>query len=194
MGDDDVVGKLLAAVAASLGGVGLVVWGGALVASSVLGPGGFRAGIADGVEAAFRLPSHTGDPAEAWPAETAATLPGPAPYWLATVVAALVAVLVAFGVFRLWLLVRRVGTADRGRLGVHARATFARAADLRTLFVTGPVPGRFILGRFGQRLVATECRATTRQARRMPRRRAVRRRQGDTGAVALIEFLAWFDS
>jgi type IV secretion system protein VirD4 len=173
-------------VAAVLGGVGLLVWGGALVASSVLGPGGFRAGIADGVEAAFRLPSHASDPAEAWPAETAATLPGPAPYWLATVVAALVAVLVAVGAFRLWRLVRRVGTADRRRLGVDARARFARASDLRTLFVAGPEPGRFILGRFGRRLVATECRATSRPARRVPRRGAVRRRQGDTGAVALI--------
>ncbi len=127
MRDDDEVGKLLAAVAAVLGGVGLVVWSGALVASSVLGPGGFRAGIADGVEAAFRLPSHAGDPAEAWPTETAATLPGPAPYWLATVVAALVAVLVAFGAFRLWRLVRRVGTFEGHRVAPVSQLLIGRS-------------------------------------------------------------------
>lgn len=58
----------------------------------------------------------------------------------------------------------------------------ARAQDLRTLFVKGPVPGRFILGRFGRHLVATECRTTAPPSRRP----SVRHRQGDTGAVALV--------
>jgi type IV secretion system protein VirD4 len=180
--DDAALSRLLPVVVLTVGGVGLVVWAGALLAAALHGPGGFRAGIADGAEAAFRLPSHLADPASAWPPETATSLPGPVAYWTATAVALLAVGVLTMGGFMLWRRVQRVGTADRRRLGVDARARFARHRDLRTLFVDGPAPGRFILGRFGRRLVATECRATT------PRSKwpSLRRRQGDTGAVALV--------
>jgi type IV secretion system protein VirD4 len=180
--DDTAVAKLLPVVVLAVGGVGLAVWAGALLAAGLFGPGGFRAGIADGAEAAFGLPSHMEDPAAAWPPETAASLPGPVAYWTATALTLLAVAALAAGTTALWRRVQRAGTTNRRRLGVDARARFARAKDLRTMFVDGPVPGRFILGRFGRRLVATECRATT------PRSRWpwLRRRQGDTGAVALI--------
>jgi type IV secretion system protein VirD4 len=180
--DEDVIARLLPAAVLAAGGVSLTVWVGALLAATLFGPGGFGAGIAHGVEAAFRLPSHIDDPATAWPPETAATLPGPVGYWTATALSLLAVSALAVGGFVLWRRVQRVGTADRRRLGVDARARFARPRDLRTLFVDGPVPGRFILGRFGRRLVATEYRATMARERRPWRRR----RQGDTGAVALI--------
>jgi type IV secretion system protein VirD4 len=180
--DDHVIGRLLPVVALALGAVGAAVWAGALVAATLFGPGGFRAGIADGAEAAFRLPSHMDDPAAAWPSEIVASLPGPLPYWAATAVTFVAVAAAAAGGLVLWRRVQRAGTADRRRLGVDALARFARARDLRTLLVDGPAEGRFILGRFRRRLVATECRATTRPAR-LPWRR---RRQGDTGALALI--------
>lgn len=179
---DDVVARLLSAAVLAVGGMGLAVWAGALLAATLFGSGRFAAGIADGVQAAIRLPSRPSNPAAAWPQDTAASLPGPVGYWAATAVALLVIGIVAVAGFALWSRLQRAGTADRRRLGVDARARLARPRDLRTLFVVGPVPGRFILGRLGRRLVATECRTTT------PRSRWqwLRRRQGDTGAVALI--------
>jgi type IV secretion system protein VirD4 len=180
--DDAALTKLLPVVVQAAGAAGLAVWAGALLAAALFGPGGFEAGIADGAQAAFRLPSHLGDPAAAWPSDAAATLPGPVAYWTATALTTMVIGALAAGGFAVWRRVQRAGTADRRRLGVDARARFARPRDLRTLFVEGPAAGRFILGRFGRRLVATECRATTRRSR-LPWRR---RRQGDTGAVALI--------
>jgi type IV secretion system protein VirD4 len=180
--DDAALAKLLPVAVLAVGAAGLAVWAGALLAAVLFGTGGFDAGIADGAEALFRLPSHMGDPGSAWPRETAGSLPGPGAYWTATALTTLVIAALAAGGFAVWRRVQRAGTADRRRLGVDARARFARPRDLRTLFVDGPWPGRFILGRFGRRLVATECRATTRRSR-LPWRR---RRQGDTGAVALI--------
>ena len=67
----------------------------------------------------------------------------------------------------------------RRRLGVETQARLAQPADLRTLIVRGPVPGRFLLGRLRRHTLATENRSA------MPRRRRPRR-QGDIGAVALI--------
>lgn len=167
---------------AVFGSVGLVVWCGAWLAALLTGGGGLDAGLGDGVAAGFRLPSYLGDPAAAWPAEVAVSLPGPFVYWLATAfVATGFAVLVAGGLW-VWQRVQRAGTVHRRRLGVDARAWLARRRDVGTLVVDGPVPGRFVLGRLGRRLVATECRATTEPAKRS----AVRRRQGDTGAVALV--------
>jgi type IV secretion system protein VirD4 len=182
MRDDDVIARLLPVVVLVVGGAGLAVWAGALLAAALFGAGGFRAGIANGVEAAFRLPSHVDDPGAAWPPGAAASLPGPVAYWMATALAMLGVGALAVGGLALWRRVQRVGTAGRRRLGVDARARFARPRDLRTLFVDGPFPGRFVLGRFGHRVVATECRATTAHSKRPWRRR----RQGDTGAVALI--------
>ena len=73
-----------------------------------------------------------------------------------------------------------MGTDRRRPLGVDARPAFARPRDLAPLLVRHPVPGRFVLGRVGRRLVATENRHRSR------RPLAHRRRRGDRGAVALI--------
>jgi type IV secretion system protein VirD4 len=182
MRDNDGFGRLVAWAIVLLGAVGLVVWGGARLAVVVAGGGAFDAGVAEGVAAACRLPGHLGDPAGAWPVDVRGGVPGPLIYWPATlVVVAAVAAIATAGLW-VWQRLQRVGTAPRDRLGVDARAWFARGRDVRTLVVDGPEPGRFVLGRWRRRLVATECRATTEPARR----EAVRRRQGDTGAVALV--------
>src|SRR5918995_181076 len=100
--DDTAVAKLLPVVVLAVGGVGLAVWAGALLAAGLFGPGGFRAGIADGAEAAFRLPSHMEDPAAAWRPETAASLPGPVAYWTATALTLLAVAALAAGTTVLW--------------------------------------------------------------------------------------------
>jgi type IV secretion system protein VirD4 len=173
--------RALFVVALGVTVTGGIVWAGATAAAQITG-GHLGASAADALKAAVRLPGHLGDPASAWPPERARVLPGPVPYWICTALVAAAAVALGVTAVRLWQRLWRAGTDDRPRLGVNARAWMARARDLRTLFVRGPVAGRFILGRFGRRLIATECRATTPRSRRP----AVRRRQGDTGAIALV--------
>lgn len=181
MGDDGAGAKVVAAATVALGLPVLVVWAGAALAAWWSGLA-FDAGLADAVTAALALPGHLHDPAAAWEPPINETLPGPVIYWAGTAVAVVVVALAAIAASAVWRHVRRVGTTERRRLGVDARAWLARPRDLRPLFVSGPQPGRFILGRAGRHLIATECRDTTRPSRRP----WVRRRQGDTGAVALI--------
>ncbi len=103
-------------------------------------------------------------------------VPGPWLYWPATAFVAAFAAVLAVAALR--MLHHRVGTAPRRPLGVDARARFATARDLRPLLVRQPMPGRFILGRFGRRLVATDVPRPGRSRRR--------RRFGDRGAIALV--------
>ena len=182
MRDDDLVGRLVVLAAMLFGLLGATVWGGAWLAVLASGGGSIDAGVGDGVVAAFRLPGHLTEPAGAWPRRAAVDIPGPLVYWPATLVVLAALGAVAVGGLWLWQRWQTAGTVDRERLGVNAKAWFARRRDMATLFVDGPVPGRFILGRLGRRIVATECRATTEPDRRA----TVRRRQGDTGAVALV--------
>lgn len=129
----------------------------------------------------MRLPEEWSDPRMAW--ERSAdqeALPGPALYWSATLIVALVAAAVLVLGMRVWRASR-----DRGRvrLGVGTRARFATGRDLAPLVVRRPVPsGRFVLGRVHGRLVATEDR---RAADLSGRRRSSRFRQGDRGARSL---------
>jgi type IV secretion system protein VirD4 len=170
----EIVVLALAAVAAAVLGI---VWAGASLA--LLATGHPRALTLEATaRAARQLPDTLGDPAAAWPAPAGDLLPGPVLYWACT---AAVAVAVAVGVaagYRRWG-GHRVGTTRRRPLGVDARAGFATPADLDPLIVPGPIRGRFILGRAGRRLLATE--TASGQTRR--RRRA---RHGDRGAVALV--------
>ena len=68
-------------------GAGGIVWVGATAAAWITGDR-LDASAADALNAAVRLPGRLGDPAAAWPPETAAALPGPVPYWTCTGLAA----------------------------------------------------------------------------------------------------------
>ena len=173
-GFDDVVVWTLA----SAGALGAIVWGGAQLATMAAHRRTLPAGLATAVRAAFALPGHLGDPAAAWPAPARRLVPGPLLYWPATAFAALVVVAIAVGAYRLFG-GPRPGTERRRRLGVDTRARLARPRDLAPLVVRGPTPGRFLVGRVGGRLVATENRA-------LAGRRAHRGRRGDRTAVAVI--------
>lgn len=164
---------ICAVIAGSLGGA---VWIGAWVAAASAG-GGFSASFGDAVAAATRLPSNLADPRSAWPVEAQPSLPGPILYWASTVIVLLGTAAAVALVFRV-VSRSRVGTFPRRPLGVDARARFATARDLKPLAVTGPHPGRFLLGRHGRHLLATELPPDGRRRRRG--------RQGDRGAVALI--------
>lgn len=169
--------ELLVIVGAGIiGSLGGAVWLGAWAASAVSGEQ-LRASFADAVTAAIRLPSHLGDPMAAWPVEARASIPGPLLYWTATITLLVITLAVAVVVVRL-VSRSRVGTLPRRPLGVDARARFATSRDLRPLIVSGPHPGRFMLGRHGRRLLATELPPEGKRRRRG--------RQGDRGAVALI--------
>lgn len=163
---------LLTAAAGFLLLGGFVIWGGASL-SALLAGGRLKASFSDAIDAGWRLPSHLGDPRQAWLGGHKDGLPGPALYWSST------ALLAALGVGSVVLGIRlfrhRVGSAARRPLGVDARTRFARARDIRPLLLRRPMPGRFVLGRFHRRLVATE----------VPRYGG-RKHSGDRGAVALI--------
>ena len=169
--------ELLVIVGAGIiGSLAGAVWLGAWAATAMSG-GQFRASFADAVTAATRLPSHLRVPRLAWPVEAQASIPGPLLYWTATVTLLVITLAVAAVVARL-VSRSRVGTLPRRPLGVDARARFATSRDLKPLAVRGPHPGRFLLGRHGRRLLATELPPEGKRRRRG--------RQGDRGAVALI--------
>lgn len=161
-----------------LGAASATVWGGAQVAVLAASRRTLPVGLGDAIQAALALPRFPGDPKEAWPMPLRPLVPGPALYWVATVVAALVVVGLLVGLHRVFA-GPRPGSEHRRRLGVEATARIARRRDLAPLVVRGPLPGRFIVGQVGGRLVATENRARARW-------RAHRSRRGDRSAVAVI--------
>lgn len=121
-----------------------------------------------------------GEPRHAWPEAIGGRLPGAVVYWSCTAIAAAGAVpLVALAVR--FLAGPRVGTMRRWPLGVEGRAAWATRRALRPLLVRAPMAGRFVVARFGRRLVANEAAS---YGRRGSRRGQARR--GDRGAVALV--------
>lgn len=141
-----------------IAGIGLAlvgaVWAGASLALAITGAGGSLP-LTAAADAVLRLPANLSTPAEAWPEPYAEVLPGASLYWLCTVVAAAGIIGTSAFVIR-WLTRSKVGTTKRRPMGVDGRTSFAKRRDLKPLLVSGPTPGRFVLARFGRRLVATE--------------------------------------
>jgi type IV secretion system protein VirD4 len=153
-----------------------VAWGGAVAAQLAAGNRPAIPAAAVG-HALGRLPANLSDPATAWGSPFSDTLPGPVLYWSCTAIIA-VAISGAAVVLVKWFSRSKVGTSRRRPLGVDARPRFAKARDLAPLLVRSPQSGRFIVARFGRRLVATEATPTAGE-KRGPRR-------GDRGALALV--------
>ncbi len=169
----------MVAVLVALSGILGCVWVGAELALLIATRQPMPIGLSATLAAAFRLPGNLGQPALAWTSVVAERLPGPLLYWSATglcVIAVTVGVAWAWGRWSM-----RPGPEHRRRLGVDTEARLATPRDLAPLVVGGPVPGRFILGRMGGRLVATEDRRSA-----PARSRRARARQGDRSAVAVI--------
>ena len=177
-GGDEWIAILI--VAAGLATVG--VWGGAQLASLLHSRDTLPASPATGMAALVRLPSNMGDPAQAWGDPLASQLPGVVLYWLATGVVALVALAAGVGAY-VAVTSMRIGTNRKARLGVEPQARLARRRDLKPLIVDGPTRGRFILGRVGHKLVATEDRHSQSAA---AQRNRTRTRVGDRSAVVVV--------
>jgi type IV secretion system protein VirD4 len=173
--NDDWTNTLFVVAVLSAGGLAGAAWLGAQLAALLAGNDTLPAGIGDAVTALTRLPSNMSDPKQAWSPEQRGQLPGPVLYWASTVAVVLAASAV---VLLIWRLAR--GHSDaldrRERLGVPTQGRLATARDLRPLLVRRPQPGRFVVGRLGRRLIATES----------PTQRCGRRRASGRGAVALV--------
>ena len=152
-----------------------IVLGGATLAARLHGRR-LHATLGVAVRVLAKLPDHAGNPRDAWPSPIADTLPGPILYWFSTGVVAVAAVVSCVGVVRL----SRGLSPARKRLGVDVRARFATRRELRPLLIKRPTPGRFIVGRYGHSLIATQCRRTPESGRlrRMP--------EGDISSVAIV--------
>ena len=182
LGSFELVVVVVAGAAAS---VITAVWLGAWAALAVTGAARSLP-FSDAAQALTLLPSMAGEPSGAWPEPVAAALPGPVLYWVCTAVSAAI-VLGSIALVAWWISRSNVGTARRRPLGVDARTRFAKRRDLAAVLVRAPVPGRFVLARFGRMLIATEASPTHNiSGRARYRRRGGRRRRGDRGAVALV--------
>lgn len=146
--------QILIAVAVAATVAGAVVWGGAATASLVSGHGALQAGIGDTFAAMPGLVGDPGRPALAWPPRTQVQVPGAVIYWAATALIAALVVVVVVMLRRGWLAL----SPTRRRLGVDAHARFATRRELRPLMISKPVPGRFVFGTWGGKLLATENR------------------------------------
>ena len=168
-----------AATLVVLGGgvVTIAVWAGAELATLATRRHVLRVSLADALAAAVKLPARLGVPREAWPEVIRPDVPGPIPYWIATVLAIGVVGALAFMISKPFRS-KDVGTR-RTRVGVDTRVRFATTRDLKPLVVSGPVDGRLILGQVGRQLVATEDRSQQPMARRHAR-------AGDRSSVCVI--------
>lgn len=151
-------------------------WLGAELSAAVFGGGTFACTAAGVIASLTRLPSHLTRPADAWPSLVSHMLPGAVPYWACTIVTLSLVAMIGVGVMRV-VTPDGPGLARRDRLGVDTRSRLARRRDLAPLLVRGPASGRFVVGRIGRRLVATE------HAAGRPARHA---HAGDRSAVAVI--------
>lgn len=114
-----------------------------------------KAGLAESFSALRLLPTHWSDPRRAWVEPAASNLPGPVLYWLSVVVV----LAAALGALLLWLKYRqrRHEPIDRRRrVGVDAQPRLATTKDLAPLLGREPEAGRFVLGRWGRRVLMTE--------------------------------------
>ena len=172
LGGDEAAAVLLLVVGLTCA----AVWSGAQLAALVSTGRFVGATLGHALSAGLRLPANASNPAAAWPSEISGGLPGPVIYWACTIAA-----FVAEASVAVWLWLRvfasRVGTSRRNRLGVAVGARLATRKDLAPLVVGGPTARRFIFGREGGRLLATE--SGDEQARRGVR-------QGRRSAVTVI--------
>ena len=160
----------------------VATWAGAQAAALVHAGRTMPASPADGLRALVRIPANASEPRVSWEPAVAELLPGPVLYWTTTSVVVLVALGIVVGMYGRFG-TTRVGTDRKDRLGVTPEARLARRRDLKPLIVKRPTAGRFVMGRVGRDLVATEDRTT--QSKQAQRKRE-RTRVGDRSAVVVV--------
>ena len=147
------------AIGVGLGGllaVGIIQW---LIGNLAAMLGRARLLHATPVDAVRSLPGllkHAGNPAASWPAAVRGNLPGPVPYWIATVVVLTAVTAGALAVITLVGRRRQVPIDKRRRLGVPTQPRLATRRDVAPLFTRRPEPNRFVLARHGRGYLSTE--------------------------------------
>ncbi|MFN8038746.1 MAG: type IV secretory system conjugative DNA transfer family protein [Acidimicrobiales bacterium] len=142
----------------------------------------FDANFGDSFPALFQMPRNLADPRHAWKGRAVDQLPGPWLYW-GTAVAVTAAVLFLYLTISKRIHGRDRGVDERVRFGVSTQARQAKTADLSSLIVRQPEPGRLLIARHRRKLLATE---TNRAAPTNRRERRGLRRRGDRGSVIHI--------
>ena len=130
------------------------IWLVGQIAGALFGAGWPTVGAGDVAGVLVRLPSHLGDPRQAWPAVTQPGLPGAGGFYAALAVLGLVAAVLALVGLRVLRRVRPLAGPQQRRR--ERGASWARRSELRPLLVNRPQPGRLTLGRVSVRLVAAE--------------------------------------
>ena len=165
------------AIAMALGGllaVGIIQW---LIGNlaALLGRARLLHGTpVDAVKSLPGLMKHPGNPAAAWPAAVRPNLPGPAPYWIATLLVLVGVTALALAAATMLGRRRQVPIDKRRRLGVPTQPRLATRRDLAPLYTRQPEPNRFVLARHGRGYLSTE--DTTGRAGR----------RGVAGAIAIF--------
>jgi hypothetical protein len=162
---NDVFEKFLMAGLFVLIALLVVVWAGAQLATLVTHGHPLHTTFQQAGDAMLAMRDHMGDPRSAWLPEQRDQLPGPILYWLSTVVAMVAGIGVAYLAWKVF----RDPTESldpRRRAGVSAQGRLAKPMELGPLLIRRPVPGRFVLGRVGRRLIATEAVGFIKRRRR----------------------------
>ncbi len=164
---DDTFEKLGITLLFTVMGLVAVVWAGAQLATLLAHGHALQTSFNDAGQAVLGLKDHVGDPRAAWPPGPREQLPGPILYWGATVVVLVGGTAL---VFMGWKVARdpRESLDRRTRAGVAAQGRLAEPKELRPLLVSHPAPGRFVIGRAGRRLLATEPATNPARRRRRP--------------------------
>lgn len=145
--------QLYVAIAAVVAVVLTAIWLVGGVAGAIFGGGWPAIGAGEIAAIAVRLPSHLGEPRAAWPVEARGSMPGAfGIYASALLIASIVAGIVA-ALRRVGLSPEAVGLRSQKQV---ATARWATRRDLAPLRVSGPEPGRLILGRSGRSLIAAQ--------------------------------------
>ncbi|HKI67185.1 MAG TPA: type IV secretory system conjugative DNA transfer family protein, partial [Solirubrobacterales bacterium] len=132
-----------------------LLWLTGALSAAIFGEGWTTVRTSELVRTALSLPSHLGEPRQAWPADNREALPGAFGFY--AVMGALLAAACGAGL----LATRLQAAIGEGALFARrshepASARWANGRDLRALRVDGPAKGRLILGRQGRRLLAAE--------------------------------------
>jgi hypothetical protein len=124
---------------------GLLAWSAGQLAGLVFGHTWLDLGINDVASVLWQLPHHWNDPALAWPAHAHGALPGPVGMYASS--ATLVGGAAGGTAAVARHLPGRAAGHRPGREHTDKGSAWARGRELRLLTVTGPEPGRVILGR-----------------------------------------------
>jgi type IV secretion system protein VirD4 len=142
------------------GTAGLLAWTTGQLAGLMFGHTWLDLGVNDVASVLWTLPHHWNDPALAWPARVHDALPGPVGMYASTATVVGGAAGGTAAVAR--HLPGRAAGHRPGREHKGRGSLWARGRELRLLTVTGPTPGRVILGHtpglpgLGRRLLAAE--------------------------------------